>query len=48
MTQETASLTFLRLTKEGKYAVVDTSALPYARIEVQREETEDIYLYGMS
>ena len=43
-------LTFLEKTKEGKYATIEKSSLPYARM---KEETETVeifrnYYYGMS
>jgi len=31
-------LTFLKLTKEGKYAKIDESSLRYTRIKEQRED----------
>lgn len=31
-------LTFLKLTREGKYAKIEESSLPYIRIKEQREE----------
>ena len=48
--QEEALLTFLRQTREGKYAKVDEQSLPYARIKEQREEVslEDEYYYSVS
>ena len=41
-------LTFLKLTKEGKYAEIDESSFPYRRIEIRREEfyDEDVYYYS--
>ena len=45
---ESALLTFLQFTKEGKYAVIDTSSLPYARISEAREDLEEEYVYGIS
>ena len=48
---ESALLTFLKLTKEGKYATIDPNSLPYARIKEEREELyngEEEYQYGMS
>lgn len=42
-------LTFLEKTKEGTYAKVDISSIPYARLNEQREETYDEdYYYGIS
>jgi len=41
-------LTFLKLTKEGRYATIEESSLPYSRIEEQPEVyCEDQYIYGM-
>jgi hypothetical protein len=41
-------LTFLKLTKEGRYAVVEESSLPYSRIEEQPETLcEEQFIYGM-
>lgn len=42
-------LTFLEKTREGKYAEVEKSSLPYSRIEEQREEAyyEDEYYYSV-
>ena len=45
---ESTLLTFLKLTKEGKYAVIDSSSLSYARIREEREDSEEEYLYGIS
>jgi hypothetical protein len=44
-----ALLTFLKRTKEGKYAKIDESSLIYARIKIQREETysDEEYLYSV-
>jgi hypothetical protein len=41
-------LTFLEQTREGKYAKVDKSSLPYSRLKEQREEPyyEDEYYYS--
>ncbi len=42
-------LTFLKQTREGKYAKVDESSLPYTRLKEQREEPyyEDEYYYSV-
>ena len=41
-------LTFLKLTREGKYARVEESSLIYTRIKEQREETyEQEYYYSV-
>jgi len=47
--KEKILLTFLKRTKDGKYAKIDESALPYSRLKVQREDTyyEDEYYYGI-
>jgi len=47
--EEKALLTFLKQTREGKYAKVDESSLPYSRIKEQREEPhyEDEYYYSV-
>jgi hypothetical protein len=47
--EKEALLTFLKLTREGKYATVDKSSLPYSRLKQQREESqyEDEYFYGL-
>ena len=46
--EKKALLTFLKQTREGKYAKVDESSLPYSRIKEQREEPyyEDEYYYS--
>lgn len=44
-------LTFLKRTKEGKYAPVEKSSLPYARLSEEREEIEiyeQEYYYNIS
>lgn len=46
-----ALLTFLRQTKDGKFAKIDESSLPYARMKQLREafeREEDVYYYGTS
>lgn len=47
--KEEALLTFLKQTRDGKYAEIDEFSLPYARLEEQREETyyEDEYYYSV-
>ena len=35
--EEKALITFLKRTKEGEYAKIDKSSLPYARAKEQRE-----------
>ena len=44
-------LTFLKRTKEGKYALIEESSLPYSRIDQQTETLEFVeeeYYYSMS
>lgn len=43
-------LTFLKRTKEGKYAPVEQSSLPYSRLNEQPETIviEEQYNYGLS
>lgn len=47
--EEKVLLTFLKQTREGKYARVDESSLPYTRLKEQREEPyyEDEYYYSV-
>lgn len=47
--EEKALLTFLKRTKEGKYAKIEKSSLPYARLKERREESycEDEYYYSI-
>lgn len=47
--EEKVLLTFLKQTKEGKYAKIDKSSLPYSRFKEQREEIycEEDYYYSM-
>lgn len=42
-------LTFLKQTKDGKFAKIEESSLPYVRIQEQREDTfyEEDYYYSM-
>ena len=49
--EEKALLTFLRKTKEGKYAPIDKSSLPYSRITEETESiesSEEEYYYSIS
>jgi len=41
--KEERLLKFLKLTKTGKYAPIEESSLPYARVKEEREEDVDIY-----
>jgi len=47
--EEKVLLTFLKQTREGKYAKIDESSLPYSRLKEQREEPyyEDEYYYSL-
>ncbi|MBI4225590.1 hypothetical protein HY612_00590 [Candidatus Roizmanbacteria bacterium] len=38
---------FLKRTKEGKYAPIDQSSLPYSRIKQQAESGEEQYIYAL-
>ena len=42
-------LTFLKLTREGKFAKIEESSLPYIRLKAQREEPicENVYYYSV-
>lgn len=49
--KEKALLSFLKQTKDGKYAKVDGSSLAYARVKEEREEIEtftEAYYYSLS
>ena len=48
--EQSALITFLKLTKEGKYATIDKGSLIYARLKEEREELydEENYYYGIS
>lgn len=42
-------LTFLKRTKEGGYATIERSSIPYSRLNEQSEAgIEDLYNYGLS
>jgi len=41
-------LTFLKRVKEGEYAPIETSSLPYTRIKEETEFYEEVYYYGIS
>lgn len=47
--EEKTLLAFLKQTREGRYAKIDESSLPYSRLKEQREETyyEDEYYYSV-
>lgn len=40
--------TFLKRTKEGKYATVEKSSIPYSRLNDQPDPVEEQYYYGLS
>ena len=47
--EKKALLTFLKRTREGKYAKIDESSLLYVRLKEQSEEIyEDEYYYSIS
>ena len=47
--EEKVLLTFLKQTREGKYAKIDKNSLPYSRLKEKREESyyEEEYYYGV-
>jgi len=47
--EENVFLTFLKQTREGRYAKIDESSFPYSRLKEQREEPyyEDEYYYSV-
>lgn len=49
--QEQLLLSFLRQTREGKYAPIDESSLPYSRLKEETETVEALdeeFYYGVS
>ncbi len=48
-TDEETLLRFLKLTKDGEYAEIEQSSLPYSRFPIQRDDTfyEEEFLYSM-
>ena len=47
--RKNALLTFLKLTREGKFAKIEESSLAYARFKEQREETpQEEYFYSVT
>ena len=40
-------ITFLKVVKEGKYAPIEKSSLPYARMKESTIIIEDEYCYGI-
>ncbi len=50
-TQEESLLSFLKQTKEGKYAKIDENSLDYARIKESREDEDaltETFYYSLS
>ena len=43
-----ALLTFLKKTKDGKYAEVDRKVDKYSRLRVQTEEQTEVYYHSLS
>jgi len=49
--KERLLLSFLKQTKEGKYAPIDESSLPYSRVDEETENMESVeeeFYYGIS
>lgn len=49
--KEQLLLSFLKRTREGKYALIDESSLPYSRVSEEREVVEQLeeeFYYGVS
>lgn len=44
--EEEILISFLKATKEGKYAKVEETSLPYSRIEEETVIVEDEYYYS--
>ncbi len=44
--EEKVLISFLKTTKEGKYAKVEETSLPYSRIKEETIIIEDEYYYG--
>lgn len=43
-----ALLRFLKLTKEGKYAIIEETSIPYTRMKEQTIDVEnEIFYYGL-
>ena len=42
-------VTFLKQTRDGKYAKIEESSLPYARLEQHQDDAcmEDVYYYSL-
>ena len=49
LNEEKVLLTFLKRTRDGKYAKIDKESLNYPRVDDQREESyqEDEYYYSI-
>ncbi|MBI4826642.1 MAG: hypothetical protein HY807_09530 [Nitrospirae bacterium] len=47
--EENALITFLKRTKDGEYAKIETSSLTYPRVKEQREPNynDEEYYYGI-
>lgn len=41
-------LNFLTRTKEGKYATIEKSSIPYSRIDEETQVADDVYYYGLN
>jgi hypothetical protein len=50
MVKDEVLITFLKRTKNGEFASIEESSLPYARMKAKRivYEEEDQYYYGIS
>jgi len=49
--KERLLLSFLKQTKEGRYAPIDESSLPYSRVDEETENIESVeeeFYYGIS
>jgi len=46
--EEKALLTFLKRTKDGKYAKINKESLPYVRVKEEREDSYDYCEYYYS
>ncbi len=47
--RQEAMLTFLQLTREGKFTEIKESSIPYQRVEEQREDLpQEEYFYSLS
>ena len=51
ITKKDILIEFLRKTKNGEYALVEDTALPYARMNIDMEDlscNSEVYYYGVS